>query len=187
MNTEIGRDVVVENSNEYIISCEAEEHTFALITSFNAGWQTRIVVDGKKSAPIFHKFPIFSYESQRDKKFSAAITGKIRDMKPKNATTIINELVDQASSKEAEITERCIGAAQERQSEEDLAKIEAERAAVKAELEEKEREKEEKRAQFKQYLDVLRNESGTCTEEEIEAARIGLKYILLPTFWHEKE
>lgn len=187
MNTNnIERDVVVEDFDEYIVSCEAEEHTFSLITCFSLGWQTRVVVDDKKSAPIQHKMPIYVYETARDKKFSAAITGKIRDMKPKNAAAIINELIDQASSQEEEITERCIGSVQARQSEEELAKIEAERAVVKAELEEKEREKEERKAQFKQYLNILKNESGICTEEEIEAARIGLKDILMPTFWHPK-
>lgn len=185
-NTEIERDVVVENDNEYIVSCEAEEHTFSLITCFSLGWQTRVVVDGKKSAPIQHKNPIFMYENTRDKRFGEAITGKIKNMKPREATVIVNELIDQAAAHEEEIKERCVGSVQARQSEEDITKIEAERAELKVELEEKEQKKKLQEAQYKAYLDILKNESGTCTEEEIEAARIGLKYILMESFWHAK-
>lgn len=172
------------NENEYIISHPTAGPTISLITSFNMGWKTRVLIDDNKSAPIDHKFPISGYEPTRDKKFAAAIVRKIKNIKLIDATNIINDIIDEASSLEAEITDRCITNSN---NGEDIEEAAVERAAIaKAELEEKEREKKIRQEQFKQYLDILKNESGTCTEEEIEAARIGLKYILLPTFWHPK-
>jgi P4 family phage/plasmid primase-like protien len=174
------------NKNEYMVSCAADEHVVSLVTGFGCGWKTRVVVDEKKSAPIQHKNPIFMYEPVRDRKFGEAITGKIRSMKPREAAVIVNELIDKASNYEEDIRVRCVESHKMKQSEEEIEKAEAEKAIAEAELEEKEQEKKLKEAQLKQYLDILRNESGTCTEEEIEAARIGLKDILMPTFWHAK-
>jgi hypothetical protein len=149
--------------------------TVSLITSFDCNykkWSTLIVIYDKKSASIPHNNPIYQPEHTRDQRFTERIESSL-DVKQKVAKAILNEIIDKAALNKNEI---------DKLLKSELFDEEGLQGIIKS--------KEDQKNQnewIRQYYDILKNESGFYTVGEIEAARIGLRYVLTPTFWYEKE
>lgn len=151
-------------SKEFTISIDYEGNAISLVTRFDSKWNTNIVINGKKSADILHKKPISTPEKSRDIQFIDRIKSAI-DVKPKVAMKLINDMIDDVAEKYFQ-------------------DIEALQKEVDGEKEEALKDQKEQRDnQIQMYYDILKNKSGTYSVEEIEAAKIGLKYIMMPTFW----
>jgi P4 family phage/plasmid primase-like protien len=155
----------VENKIE--VSVELDGNKVSLITSFNSGWKTIIVANGTESVEIPHKKPIYLTDKSRNKEFSPRITSAIA-IKPNQALQILDALVKEADKRKDEI------------------KV-LETKNVREQNKTKIDKKTEIVNQVQMYYDILQNKDGTNSLEMIETAKIGLKIIMMPTFWRVNE
>jgi P4 family phage/plasmid primase-like protien len=164
-------------SEEFVVSTTYEGNTISLVTHYDGKWHTNIIINNKKSAEITHKNPISSPEKVRDGHFSDRLTGAIENdaFKPRHVKKIINDLIDDASAHICDIEHL-----QTTYLNEQALRI-SELAEHK--VDQKIEEANEIREKIKRYYDILKNKDGNNSVEEIEAAKIGLKSIMMPTFW----
>jgi len=145
-------------------------------------WKTTLYMDEKELTYKEHRKPIDTLDDKRDRAFAKRIMIEFGKTSPDKYLKPIYLLVDEAKKKSIIINE-----IQQREGE----KYDKEIGVRAANELEREKEIEAQKAQEKQdrllekqhMYDVLANKDGKYTHAEIDATRIGLRHLLMNTFW----